>query len=81
MSEPVRDKASARTGEPQGPRENLPYRVELWQETDGAAIERVLARAFNGPLARAIFRAAREEHPGRRVTLRRGARLLADSAK
>jgi hypothetical protein len=69
------------TGNPAGPIENLPYRIELWGEADGAAVERVLARAFSMPLARAIFRAARSEHPDRRITLRHGARVIADSAK
>jgi hypothetical protein len=78
MIERVQDKS--RTGDPAGPLENLPYRIELWEEADGAAVERVLARAFNAQLARAIFRAARSEHPDRRVTLRRGARIIADSA-
>ena len=44
------------------------------------AVERVLARAATAELARAIFKAARSEHPQRRVTLRRGNRILADSA-
>ena len=59
--------------------EKLAYRIELWGEPDGAAVERVLARALNAQLARAIFRAVLTEHPGRRITLRSGARLLADS--
>ena len=39
-----------------------------------------LARAVNAQLARAIFRAATGEHPGSRITLRRGARIIADTA-
>jgi hypothetical protein len=31
-------------------------------------------------LARAIFRAARDEHPESRITLGRGSRIVADSA-
>ncbi|HJU20710.1 MAG TPA: hypothetical protein VJ770_30040 [Stellaceae bacterium] len=82
MIERVQDKAKpARIGNPEGPIENLPYRIELWDATGGTAVERVLARAFNAPLARAIFKAAQSEHPNRRVTLRRGVRLIADSAK
>lgn len=59
--------------------EELPYSIELW---DGAAgePERVLARALDAQLARAIFHAARKEHPDRRILLRRGARTIADSA-
>ena len=80
MIERVQDKS--RSGDPAGPLENLPYRIELWEGgTDGAAVERVLARAFNAQLARAIFRAARSEHPDRRITLRRGTRVIADSTK
>jgi len=58
--------------------EELPYTVELWQMDD--VIERVLARAANALLARAIFKAAQDEHPGRRITLRRGSHIVADSS-
>jgi hypothetical protein len=55
----------------------LPYRIELW---DGAADERrILARAISAQLARAIFRAASDEHPESRILLRRGNRIVADS--
>lgn len=64
---------------PRAPDE-LPYRIELWMDGDADAVERVLARAATAELARAIFKAARSEHPQRRVTLRRGDRILADSA-
>src|SRR5438093_1262888 len=60
-------------------REDLPYRIELWDGTKRDRIERVLARAFNAPLARAIFKAAQSEHPERRITLRRGGKIIADS--
>jgi hypothetical protein len=40
----------------------------------------VLARAVNAQLAREIFKAAQGEHPERRITLRRGRRIVADSA-
>ena len=79
MVEQVQDKT--RTDDPIDPIKNLPYHIELWERADGAAVERVLARAFNAQLARAIFRAARSEHPNRRITLRRGARVIADSAE
>jgi hypothetical protein len=55
----------------------LPYCVELW-EAGGQSVERVLARAVNASLARAIFMAAQSEHPGRRITLRHGTRVLAE---
>jgi hypothetical protein len=65
------------------PAEDLPYRIELWREAEGedGGIERVLARAASMQLAQAIFRASREEHPKRRITLREGDRILADTAR
>jgi hypothetical protein len=66
---------------PSPPREQLPYRVELWHDGGGDAVERVLARAANAQLARATFKAAEGEHPERRITLRRGNRIIADSAR
>ena len=58
--------------------EELPYRIELW---DAASDERrVLARAVNAQLGRAIFRAASGEYPESRIPLRRGNRFVADSA-
>ena len=68
-------------GIPKGQPEKLPYCVELWQAEDGGAIERVLARASSAILARAIFKAAGDSHPGRRITLRRGSHIVADSAE
>lgn len=62
------------------PPDELPYSIELWHMEDGATIERVLARAFSAQLAHAIFNAARNEHPGRRITLEHGSRIIADSA-
>lgn len=61
------------------PAEDLPYRVELWGDGDGHGVERVVARAASVQLAHAIFRAVRNEHPGRRITLREGDRIVADS--
>jgi hypothetical protein len=57
--------------------ESLPYRIELWDRD--TAQRRMLARAINAQLARAIFRAATDEHPEARITLRRGNRIVADS--
>jgi len=59
--------------------EPLPYSIELW-DSSGGARERVLARALNAQLARAIFLAAQKEHPHGRIVLRRGSRTIADSA-
>jgi hypothetical protein len=60
------------------PAEALPYKIELWDER-GAAVQRVLARVSSSVLARAAFDAAVSEHANRRITLRRGARLIAES--
>ena len=73
------DKASKNDGS-SAPTEELPFRVELWHDGGGDAVERVLARAANARLARAIFKAAQSEHPQRRITLRRDNRIIADSA-
>ncbi|MBO0719124.1 MAG: hypothetical protein J2P55_17595 [Rhizobiales bacterium] len=59
--------------------ESLPYSIELW-DSGGRVLERVLALALNVQLARAIFHAARKEHPEARILLRRGTRTIADSA-
>ena len=64
-----------------GSPEELPYRVELWRDGGHETVERVLARAVNVQLARAIFTAAQGEHPERRITVRTGTRIIADSAK
>jgi hypothetical protein len=73
----------SRTGTPASPPaeplDELPYSIELWRAQD-AAIERVLARASSARLAHAIFAAARNEHPGRRLTLHKDGRIIADSA-
>jgi hypothetical protein len=58
--------------------DKLPYSIELW-DSDGQALERVLARAINVQLAQAIFHTARKEHPDARILLRRGARTVAES--
>jgi hypothetical protein len=75
-----KDKIISRSSVPPGATEELPYRVELWHDGVGEAIERVLARALNAQLARAIFKAATGEYPDRRITLCRGSRVIADSA-
>jgi hypothetical protein len=69
-----------RTADPPRHAEALPYRIELWHEEGQATVERVLARAVTVQLARAMFQAAKDEHPERRITLRKGNRILSDSA-
>ena len=60
--------------------EELPYVVELWQESDTSHVERVLARASNLKLAHAILRSVEQDYPQRRVTLRNGAEIVAETA-
>ncbi len=59
--------------------EELPYVIELWnlQRTE---VEKVLARASGAALARAIFVAAKNEHLGRLLILRRGAKMIETSS-
>jgi hypothetical protein len=51
----------------------------LWQAEREDNIEQVLARALSAELARAIFKAATSEHPERRITMRKGRNVIADS--
>jgi hypothetical protein len=69
-----------RTSPSTGPPEDLPYQVELWRDGGADNVERVLARAQNAQLGRAIFKAATTEHPQRRITLRNGDQIIADSS-
>jgi hypothetical protein len=50
-------------------REDLPYKVELWDERKGA-VEQVLAVTANGSIGYAAYYAAAREYPNRYVTLR-----------
>jgi hypothetical protein len=78
----VQDRAdTSRTSRPSRPVEELVYRIELWRDGRVDQVERVLARAASVELARAIFKAALTEHPGRRITLRKGSRTLGDSSR
>ncbi|MDB5443020.1 MAG: hypothetical protein JWP73_1396 [Phenylobacterium sp.] len=56
----------------------LPYTVELWN-LPRSEPERIIGRAASAMLGRAIFAAAISEHLGRRIVLRRGSRVLAES--
>lgn len=60
--------------------EELPYAVELWNDSR-TGVEKILARAFRLSLARAIFRTALEESPGRRIVLRHGDRIVEDNGE
>lgn len=56
----------------------LPFCIELWNK-NGRKPLRVIARAQNAALARAIFKAAAAENPERKLTLRRDGRVLAST--
>jgi hypothetical protein len=78
MTDTRRATRGARTEASEGDAEDLPYRIDLW-DTRTRKVERVLARASRNTLARAIFKAAQQEYPDRRITLRRGARIIAEA--
>jgi hypothetical protein len=56
-------------------REDLPYKVEIWDET-GLAVEQVLAVTASGSIGYAAYYAATREFPDRRITLRHKNRIL-----
>jgi len=56
-------------------RDELPYRVELWDETR-QSVETLLAIAAHGTIAYAAFYAAAREHPQRYITLRHDNKIL-----
>jgi hypothetical protein len=80
MIERTQDKPSHESGALPDAPEELSFRIEIWDETLPAKLERVLARAFSAILAQAIYKAAQAEHPDRRITLSQGDRLIGDSA-
>jgi len=61
-------------------RPDLPYSVELWDESD-QHIEELIALTGDYRVARAAFDEAVKRRPGRIVTLRQKTRLLADSRR
>lgn len=63
---------------PTGGTAQLPYAVELW-DLGRTGPERVIGRAASMVLARAIFTAAESEHLGRKIVLRRGSNVVAES--
>jgi hypothetical protein len=60
------------------PREDLPYRVELWDERK-TSVEQVLAVTANGSIGYAAYYAAAREYPSRYVTLRHRNSILSRS--
>ncbi len=55
--------------------EDLPYKVEVWDET-GKVVERVVAVSANPSIGYAAYYAAAREFPGRVITLRHKASVL-----
>jgi hypothetical protein len=74
-SKPKRERVS-QSGPPRSP--DLPFRIELWNEP-GGEVERVVARAYSANLAEAIFKAACEQYPGRRLSLWHGRECVAQT--
>jgi MoxR-like ATPase len=72
------DEAKVLPMSPPSAADQLRYTVELWDLPRNAP-ERVIGRASSATLARAIFAAALSEHLGRRIVLRRGLEILAES--
>jgi hypothetical protein len=50
-------------------REDLPYKVEIWNEA-GASVEQVVAVTANASIGYAAYYAATREYPDRHITLR-----------
>jgi hypothetical protein len=59
---------------------NLPYSVEQWDDAD-QHVEELIALAGDYRVAKAAFDRAVRERPGRIITLRQKARLIADSRR
>jgi len=76
MSEPESNVFPLESGA--APEDPLPYTVEL-SEHDPLRPDRVIGRAANIMLARAIFEAAQTDFAGRLIRLRRGADIIAHS--
>ena len=57
---------------------DLPFRVELWDDTD-SHVEELIALVGDHAVARAAYKEAIKRRPGKLVTLRQKTRLLADS--
>jgi hypothetical protein len=59
---------------------DLPFRVELWDDND-SHIEEVIALASDYATAKSAYEQAIKRRPGRIVTLRQKTRVLADSRR
>ena len=59
---------------------DLPYSVELWDDAD-RHVEELIALTGDYRVAKAAFDEAVKARPGRIITLRQKARLIADSRR
>jgi hypothetical protein len=64
--------------QPTASHEELPYKVELWNESR-ASVEQVLAVTANGSIGYAAYYAATREYPDRFVTLRHKNNIISRS--
>jgi hypothetical protein len=60
--------------------DDLPFRVELWDDNDSRVGE-LIALASDYATARSAYEEAIKRRPGRIVTLRQRTRVLADSRR
>jgi hypothetical protein len=60
--------------------QDLPYRVELWDEPD-PHVEELIALTTDHAVARAAFTEAVKRRPGKIIILRQKSRVLADSRR
>lgn len=76
-SDPEEDSRSpSRSNRQTAEREDLPFRVELWDDAK-QSVELVLAVTANGSIGYAAYYAATREYPQRYVTLRHKNRTVA----
>jgi hypothetical protein len=68
----------ARSDWPTANHEDLPYKVELWDESR-TIVEQVLAVTANGSIGYAAYYAAAREYPDRYVTLRHKNNIISRS--
>jgi hypothetical protein len=67
--------SGARSGRRAFEGDDLPYKVELWNDAR-TAVETVLAVTANGSIGYAAYYAATREHPDRYITLRHKNRIV-----
>ena len=60
--------------------QDLPYRVELWDQKD-THVEELIALAADHAIARAAFAEALRRRPGKVIILRQKSRVIADSRR